>query len=326
MLDLALSLLDYFLSIYPSLTRAEGRKFLGRFGVSGGVQTQVMGNLSDSQKSRVVLAKMAYESPHLLFLDEPTNHLGRAGDGKSASSEESEIMKSRLELAEMAISRQRGRDCFRDVVDDDVSTLSNATTKVDFQSVSEKSTGSVTSDTKDDDERKKEEEKQEEAKAAQEAREEEERRLRREEKLRDMEEAKKLKEFEAQLRAKRDEIEAKKKAEESLAAAALAEAMEQRRIEKEKRKKAKAEARLQAIKDKLAQEEAEALADIWTQEQQLSLEMALLDNPPIVEKVERWSNVAAAVEGKSRNQCLARYRYIKRRIDTERQLLDVDKD
>ena len=52
MLDLSLSPLDYFLSIYPSLTREEGRKFLGRFGVSGGVQTQVMGNLSDGQKSR----------------------------------------------------------------------------------------------------------------------------------------------------------------------------------------------------------------------------------------------------------------------------------
>ena len=62
---------------YVALT-CTGRKFLGRFGISGNVQTQVIGHLSDGQKSRVVLAKMAKENPHLLFLDEPTNHLGCA--------------------------------------------------------------------------------------------------------------------------------------------------------------------------------------------------------------------------------------------------------
>lgn len=66
-LDLSLSPLDYFLATFTDLSREDGRKFLGRFGVSGTVQTQVIGQLSDGQKSRVVLAKMAKENPHVIF-------------------------------------------------------------------------------------------------------------------------------------------------------------------------------------------------------------------------------------------------------------------
>lgn len=74
-LNLEMTPLDYFMDLWPDLTRQQARSFLGRFGVSGAVQTQKMANLSDGQKSRVVLSKMAKENPHLLLLDEPTNHL-----------------------------------------------------------------------------------------------------------------------------------------------------------------------------------------------------------------------------------------------------------
>lgn len=51
------------------------RSWLGRYGCTGDVQTQIMGHLSAGQKARIVFAKMANEKPHLILLDEPTNAL-----------------------------------------------------------------------------------------------------------------------------------------------------------------------------------------------------------------------------------------------------------
>ncbi len=75
MLDLEKTPLDFMMEEYK-MPREEARKFLGRYGVSGDVQSQLMGQLSDGQKTRVVFSKIAKDAPHLIMLDEPTNHLG----------------------------------------------------------------------------------------------------------------------------------------------------------------------------------------------------------------------------------------------------------
>jgi len=74
-LDMSKTPLEYFEVLYPTESKEDLRKYLGRFGVSGKMQVQTMGELSDGQKARVVLSKMGKEAPHILLLDEPTNHL-----------------------------------------------------------------------------------------------------------------------------------------------------------------------------------------------------------------------------------------------------------
>ena len=51
------------------------RSAIGRFGVTGPMQTLAMSKLSDGVKARVVFAWLAQRTPHMLLLDEPTNHL-----------------------------------------------------------------------------------------------------------------------------------------------------------------------------------------------------------------------------------------------------------
>merc|ERR1712000_566247 len=48
---------------------------LDRYGLSGESQTALMGTLSEGQKSRIVFALLAIDSPNMLLLDEPTNGL-----------------------------------------------------------------------------------------------------------------------------------------------------------------------------------------------------------------------------------------------------------
>ena len=67
--------------------------------------------------------------------------------------------------------------------------------------------------------------------------------------------------------------------------------------------------------------------DVWTQEQQVRFETALID-PSVIElddKYERWTRIAEMVgDGKTKSQCLSRYKYIKNHfLDLVRKSLNV---
>mmetsp|Transcript_11319 Transcript_11319/g.14595 ORF Transcript_11319/g.14595 Transcript_11319/m.14595 type:complete len:725 (-) Transcript_11319:229-2403(-) len=75
-LDLEKTPIQFFKdSVMPKKEFDYIRSWLGRYGCAGAVQTQIMNQLSAGQKARIVFAKMASESPHLILLDEPTNAL-----------------------------------------------------------------------------------------------------------------------------------------------------------------------------------------------------------------------------------------------------------
>ena len=56
-------------------TTQELRNFLGRFGLAGEREDRPVASFSGGEKSRLALALLAWQKPHLLLLDEPTNHL-----------------------------------------------------------------------------------------------------------------------------------------------------------------------------------------------------------------------------------------------------------
>jgi ATP-binding cassette subfamily F protein 2 len=76
-LDLNKSALDFVRDKYREKSQdyQYWRQQLGKYGLTGESQTALMGTLSEGQKSRIVFALLAIESPNMLLLDEPTNGL-----------------------------------------------------------------------------------------------------------------------------------------------------------------------------------------------------------------------------------------------------------
>ncbi|WP_292913444.1 ABC-F family ATP-binding cassette domain-containing protein [Nitrosomonas sp.] len=74
-LDGAATPLEHMQKLAPAQTELDLRKFLGRFGLGGDGENRPVASFSGGEKSRLALALLAWQKPHLLLLDEPTNHL-----------------------------------------------------------------------------------------------------------------------------------------------------------------------------------------------------------------------------------------------------------
>ncbi|KAF6251500.1 flagellar associated protein [Scenedesmus sp. NREL 46B-D3] len=79
-LDNSMSPLEFFAFTYPNTPTFkretdEWRAYLGRYGITGRLQTCKIGMLSEGQKSRLIFAMMCMKNHNMMLLDEPTNHL-----------------------------------------------------------------------------------------------------------------------------------------------------------------------------------------------------------------------------------------------------------
>ena len=67
--------LQHLQQLAPDETTLTLRTFLGRFGLADDSKDRPIMTFSGGEKSRLALALLAWQQPHLLLLDEPTNHL-----------------------------------------------------------------------------------------------------------------------------------------------------------------------------------------------------------------------------------------------------------
>jgi ATP-binding cassette subfamily F protein 3 len=74
-LDSTATPLQHMERLAPKETSLTLRTFLGRFGLAGNSEERPVASFSGGEKSRLALALLAWQKPHLLLLDEPTNHL-----------------------------------------------------------------------------------------------------------------------------------------------------------------------------------------------------------------------------------------------------------
>ena len=74
-LDSTATPLQHMERIAPKETTLALRTFLGRFGLASDSEDRPVASFSGGEKSRLALALLAWQKPHLLLLDEPTNHL-----------------------------------------------------------------------------------------------------------------------------------------------------------------------------------------------------------------------------------------------------------
>ncbi len=74
-LDSAATPLQHMERLAPKEKTLALRNFLGRFGLAGDSEDRPVASFSGGEKSRLALALLAWQKPHLLLLDEPTNHL-----------------------------------------------------------------------------------------------------------------------------------------------------------------------------------------------------------------------------------------------------------